>query len=65
MRHVLRLWFYLSPGLYALSQLEDQMKNNSLIGVAVQLNPWTWIFESYRNVNLYNPHYDRHVELLG
>jgi ABC-type polysaccharide/polyol phosphate export permease len=52
-RHFMRLWFYLSPGLYALSQLEDQMKNNQLISLAVNLNPWTWIFESYRNV-IYN-----------
>ena len=49
-RHFMRLWFYLSPGLYALSQLDDQMKNNALVATAVQLNPWTWIFESYRNV---------------
>ena len=49
-RHFMRLWFYLSPGLYALSQLEDQMKNNALVSTLVQLNPWTWLFESYRNV---------------
>jgi ABC-type polysaccharide/polyol phosphate export permease len=63
-RHFMRLWFYLSPGLYALSQLEDQMKNNALIGVAVQLNPWTWIFESYRNV-IYNGTYPYWYHLLA
>jgi len=49
-RHFMRLWFYLSPGLYSLTALDDQMKNNPLVAAAVQLNPWTWIFESYRNV---------------
>ncbi len=49
-RHFLRLWFYLSPGLYALSQLEVQMAKNPVISAAVNLNPWTWIFESYRRV---------------
>jgi ABC-type polysaccharide/polyol phosphate export permease len=49
-RHVLRLWFYLSPGLYALDQLQEQMSKNQLISAAVNLNPWTWIFESYRRL---------------
>jgi homopolymeric O-antigen transport system permease protein len=49
-RHLLRLWFYLSPGLYALSAVQEETKNNAFITVAIQLNPWTWIFESYRNV---------------
>ena len=65
-RHFMRLWFYLSPGLYALSQLEDQMKNNPLVAAAVQLNPWTWIFESYRNV-IYNgtlPYWDHLAVVL-
>src|SRR6476619_1335065 len=52
-RHFMRLWFYLSPGLYALDQLQEQMQKNPLIALAVNLNPWTWIFESYRQVIYY------------
>ncbi len=52
-RHFLRLWFYLSPGLYALDQLEPQMEKNALVSFAVNVNPWTWIFESYRQVIYY------------
>jgi ABC-type polysaccharide/polyol phosphate export permease len=52
-RHFMRLWFYLSPGLYALDQLQEQMAKNQLISAAVNLNPWTWIFESYRRLIYY------------
>jgi ABC-type polysaccharide/polyol phosphate export permease len=52
-RHALRLWFYLSPGLYSLDQLQTQMKDNQLVWFAVNVNPWTWIFESYRQVLYY------------
>lgn len=52
-RHFLRLWFYLSPGLYALDQLEPQMEKSALVSFAVNVNPWTWIFESYRQVIYY------------
>ena len=52
-RHLLRLWFYLSPGLYSLATVQEQTKDNPWITLAIQLNPWTWIFESYRNVIYY------------
>ncbi len=52
-RHFMRLWFYLSPGLYALDQLQTQMAHNELVSFAVNVNPWTWIFESYRQVIYY------------
>jgi ABC-type polysaccharide/polyol phosphate export permease len=52
-RHFMRLWFYLSPGLYALDQLQEPMQKSPLIALAVNLNPWTWIFESYRQVIYY------------
>ena len=52
-RHVLRLWFYLSPGLYAVATIQEQVKNNQLLSTLVELNPWTWLFESYRNVIYY------------
>lgn len=46
-RHVLRLWFYLSPGLYAYN---DVSGHHRLIYDVEGLNPWTTLFESYRNV---------------
>jgi ABC-type polysaccharide/polyol phosphate export permease len=49
-RHFLRLWFYLSPGLYALQTIQDQVSHNAILSAAVALNPWTWLFGSYRNV---------------
>ena len=49
-RHVLRLWFYLSPACTRSATMQEQMQDNPLIALAMQLNPWTWIFESYRNV---------------
>jgi len=49
-RHLLRLWFYLSPGLYALKTIEGETAHSVVLSTAVALNPWTWIFESYRNI---------------
>ena len=49
-RHLMRLWFYLSPGLYALETVESTVSHNWFLSDLVSLNPWTWIFESYRNV---------------
>jgi ABC-type polysaccharide/polyol phosphate export permease len=46
--HALRLWFYVSPGLYSLDQLEHSGAKD-LIG----FNPFTPIFESFRNVVYY------------
>jgi len=48
-RHALRLWFYLSPALYSFTEVEQVSRDNPAIGLAMALNPWTWIFESYRN----------------
>ncbi len=50
-RHGLRLWFYLSPGLYAFSDVSGRM--DGLVGRVLSLNPWTPLFESYRAV-IYN-----------
>ena len=49
-RHVLRLWFYLSPGLYSTTQLQTLSAKNPIIGQVMQLNPFYTFFESYRNV---------------
>jgi ABC-type polysaccharide/polyol phosphate export permease len=52
MRHLLRLWFYLSPGLYSFTMLEDTgffQRNPILLDLAA-LNPFAVLFEAYRSV---------------
>ena len=49
-RHVLRLWFYLSPALYSAEQIRKLSESNPIVGVALLLNPFTTLFESYRAV---------------
>ncbi len=53
----LRLWFYLSPGLYSLDMIPEQIR------FLWWLNPMTTFYTSYRNVFLYakSPLY---IELL-
>jgi lipopolysaccharide transport system permease protein len=52
-RHVLRLWFYVSPALFSAAQLNELVKGHGLVSVILNLNPFTYIFESYRNVIYY------------
>lgn len=49
----IRLWFYLSPGFYSLDRVPENLR------ILWWFNPMTAIFESYRNVFMYNksPHY--------
>jgi lipopolysaccharide transport system permease protein/teichoic acid transport system permease protein len=47
LRHVLRLWFYLSPGLYSLSILAE---DNATLYNLMRLNPFAVLFDSYRAV---------------
>ena len=47
LRHFLRLWFYLSPGLYALSAISGSHK---VIHDLLSLNPFAVLFTSYRAV---------------
>jgi lipopolysaccharide transport system permease protein len=51
-RHVLRLAFYISPGIYPIKLLLDNRltKENPILRVFVEANPWTILFGSYRNV---------------
>jgi ABC-type polysaccharide/polyol phosphate export permease len=49
-RHVLRLWFYLSPALYSTAQIQKLADSNPLVGQAMALNPFAVLFESYRAV---------------
>jgi ABC-type polysaccharide/polyol phosphate export permease len=51
-RHVLRLAFYVSPGIYPLSLLLENRVTEAYPGIKalVLANPWTILFESYRDV---------------
>jgi ABC-type polysaccharide/polyol phosphate export permease len=50
--HVLRLWWYLSPGLYSIETLESTktVQNNPLLADLYGLNPFSVLFEAYRAV---------------
>lgn len=52
MRHLLRLWFYLSPGLYSLSMLDDVplFDEHPWLHAIVSANPFAILFEAYRSV---------------
>ena len=52
LRHMLRLWFYLSPALYSLSRLEDVQffQDNPILLDIARANPFAILFESYRAV---------------
>ncbi len=53
LRHLLRLWFYLSPALYSADQLVHIGQSHPTIAALLALNPWSVIFESYHNVIYY------------
>jgi ABC-type polysaccharide/polyol phosphate export permease len=50
LRHALRLWWYLSPGLYSLSLLEGMsiVEQYPIIRTIAGLNPFAILFEAYR-----------------
>ena len=47
LRHFLRLWFYLSPGLYSLSAIAH---SNKIVYDILSLNPFAVLFDAYRSV---------------
>lgn len=49
-RHVLRLAFYASPGIYSLDLILSAAKEHPLIGTVILANPWTTLFTAYRDV---------------
>ena len=55
-RHVLRLWWYLSPGLYSLAALDqlDLFKEHPTLRTIANANPFAILFEAYRSV-IYGP----------
>jgi ABC-type polysaccharide/polyol phosphate export permease len=52
-RHVLRFWFYLSPSLYSIDDVQKIARGNELILFWYKINPFTYILGSYRNVIYY------------
>jgi ABC-type polysaccharide/polyol phosphate export permease len=50
--HALRLWWFLSPGLYSLTALDQirLVRDNPWIGFLAGLNPFAVLFEAYRSV---------------
>jgi ABC-type polysaccharide/polyol phosphate export permease len=52
LRHVLRLWFYLSPALYSMSTLDasNTFQSNPVLRTVAHANPFAVLFESYRAV---------------
>jgi ABC-type polysaccharide/polyol phosphate export permease len=50
--HALRLWWFLSPGLYSLAWLHELnvVQENPVIGFLAGLNPFAVLFENYRAV---------------
>ena len=52
MRHLLRLWFYLSPALYSLAMLDnvELFRENPALKAIIAANPFAVLFEAYRSV---------------
>jgi homopolymeric O-antigen transport system permease protein len=48
--HVLRLWFFLSPGLYSTDRIEHVTARYPGVGHFFRLNPFTVLFEAYRDL---------------
>jgi ABC-type polysaccharide/polyol phosphate export permease len=47
-RHLVRLWFYLSPALYATKDLDPA--KYGILAQLYKMNPWVVLFESYHDV---------------
>lgn len=47
-RHILRLWFYLSPALYGVDLIVQLSEKYPLVGLVMLLNPFTTLFTAYR-----------------
>ena len=50
--HLLRLWWFLSPGLFSLAALRelDIVQRNPIISTLASFNPFAVLFEAYRSV---------------
>jgi ABC-type polysaccharide/polyol phosphate export permease len=49
-RHALRLWFYLSPGLYGASVIDGVAKSHRYLAALIRVNPFYPILNGYRSV---------------
>jgi len=49
-RHLMRLWFYLSPGLYAIEKLREQAGDIPVVSQLLLANPFAILFTAYRDV---------------
>src|SRR4029079_10574242 len=49
-RHALRLWFYLSPGLYGVATLQSIAVNHKILIELMSYNPFFVLFNAYRAV---------------
>ncbi len=51
-RHVLRMWWYLSPGIYAMETLANSafFKSNKVLLRILEANPFAILFTAYHNV---------------
>jgi ABC-type polysaccharide/polyol phosphate export permease len=50
LRHFLRLWFYLSPGLWTIEGPHAFIREDHPLRPLLLLNPFTHLFEAYRDV---------------
>ena len=60
-RHVLRLWFYLSPALWGADTILSLSEKHPTIFALIRLNPFFTILESYRDA----VYYGRTPDLIG
>jgi ABC-type polysaccharide/polyol phosphate export permease len=49
-RHLLRIWFYLSPGLYGFELINKVTEKSQVAGRIMEMNPFATLFTAYRNV---------------
>ena len=52
-RHALRLWFYLSPALFSIEDIQKLGISHPLVSRILSLNPFVPLMESYRNLIYY------------
>jgi ABC-type polysaccharide/polyol phosphate export permease len=67
LRHFLRLWFYLSPGLYSLQMLETSkvFEQYPVLLRILQLNPFATLFEGFRALIYGTPEGGPHLPDFG
>ena len=47
--HALRIWWFLSPGLYGVALILELTKELPIVGALMLLNPFTTLFTAYRD----------------